>query len=459
MNLGWAAAAVLALALAAQAQMAPHAGAAAPPLTLRAAIRVALRRSPQPRAAAAAEEQARAAVGEAVAGRRPRVETSEGFARSDNPVTVFGTLLSQRRFTAADLALTQLNQPAPLNNFVTQVRVEAPLFDARQSALRTRAAKLELAAAQQGNEQARQATIAAVVNAYYRLAAEAAAARIARSAAAEAAASLHQAQARVRAGMAVEADALRAQVYAAQAEEDLAAAQGQAAVARAGLNRAMGRDQAMPVMLPAQAEGAPQPAAATLDALLAAAHRQRPELRAEHSRLQAARADVTRARAAFLPTLDGIAAAEHDQAQFARGGGSNWTLGLTLRWTPYDGGQRRAALAGAAAAERQEEARGEELRQGVDLEVREAWEAGVTAARQAGIARQAAAQAAAALTIERNRYTSGLATITELLAAETALTRAQNQALDAGYALAVSAANQALAAGELDGPRWTGEQR
>jgi outer membrane protein len=441
---------LLGAALAATAQQASP----PPPLRLRAAVRIALRHSPRLRAAQAAVQQARAAVGEVAAGRRPRVETSEGFARSDNPVSVFGTLLSQQRFTAADLALNQLNHPAPLNNYATRAAVDMPLFDARQSELRTREARLGAAVAASGSEQARQAVVAAVVNAYYRLAAEEATVRVASSAAAEAAASLHQARARFRAGMAVEADALSAQVYAAQAEEALAAAQGQAAVARAGLNRAMGRDQATPVTLPADAGSQPGPAAATLADLLNAARRLRPELKAEQDRLMRARAEVTRARAAFLPTLDGAAAVEHDQWQFARGGGSNWTLGLTLQWTPYNGGRRHAALRAALAAQRQELARGEELRQGVELEVREAWEAGITAARQAQIARQATAQAAAALTIMRNRYRSGLATMTELLAAETALARAQNQALEAGYALAVSAANRALAAGELTA--WPG---
>ncbi len=450
----------LALALAAGAQQA--AGPAARGLSLREAVTIALAHSPRLRAAQAEESAARAAVGEAAAGRRPQVETSEGFTRSDNPVSVFGTLLSQQRFTVADLALNQLNHPAPLNNYATRVAVGVPLFDARQAELRTREARLGVKAAASASEQARQGVVAAVVNAYYRLAAEEAGVRIARSAAAEAASSLHQAQARYRAGMAVQADALRAQVYAAQAEEALAAAQGQAEVARAGLNQAMGRDQATPVPLPPDADDAQAgvaPEAASLAALLEAAQRRRPELQAERNRLAAARAEVTRAQAAFLPTLEGAAAWEHDQWRFANGGGSNWTLGLTLRWTPYSGGRRRAALQAALAAERRETARSAELRQGVEMEVREAWQAGVTAAQQARIARQAAAQAAAALTIERNRYTSGLATITELLGAETALTQAQNQALEARYALAVSAANRALAAGELSATAVTGATR
>ena len=56
----------------------------------------------------------------AKAARMPRVDFSEGFTRGNNPVYVFGGLLTERQFSAGDFALNFLNTPPPLDNFRTQ---------------------------------------------------------------------------------------------------------------------------------------------------------------------------------------------------------------------------------------------------------------------------------------------------------------------------------------------------
>jgi hypothetical protein len=56
----------------------------------------------------------------AKAARMPRVDFSEGFTRGNNPVYVFGGLLTERQFNAGDFALNFLNTPPPLDIFRTQ---------------------------------------------------------------------------------------------------------------------------------------------------------------------------------------------------------------------------------------------------------------------------------------------------------------------------------------------------
>ena len=45
------------------------------------------------------------------------MDASETWQRGNQPVFVFGSLLNQRRFTAADFALDALNHPDAIDNF------------------------------------------------------------------------------------------------------------------------------------------------------------------------------------------------------------------------------------------------------------------------------------------------------------------------------------------------------
>ena len=81
------------------------------PLTLAAAIAKARTANPAAGAAHAGEQEAAARVQQAQAGWLPRVDFAEGVQRGDLPVYVFGSLLSQRRFTEANFAIDALNHP------------------------------------------------------------------------------------------------------------------------------------------------------------------------------------------------------------------------------------------------------------------------------------------------------------------------------------------------------------
>lgn len=435
-------AAILLLAAAGRAQ-------APAPLSLRQAVAEALHNSPRLRAAVAEQDKAKAGVDTARAGYLPRVDFDEGFTRSNNPVYVFGTLLTQQRFSQADFALPALNQPAPLNNFQTRFMARVPIFDGRQTQLRVREAKLGEQLAGNAQQQARQGVLSAVISAYYNLSASLAELQVAESAERTAAAGLKMAESRYRAGMVVESDRLSAQVYQASAQEQLIAARNQVTVAGAALDRELGRPLDAPVAIETGAGVAGATAGATLPGLVADANRLRPELLQQQDRLSIAVSEVTRSRSAFLPTLDGFAGWELDQLHFTNTGGSNWTVGLTLHFNLFRGGADRAAVASAVAERQARQARLDDLKTAVDLQVRQAWYAVKTASEQLQVSRQAAEQATAALKIVQNRYTSGLATITDLLRAQTELTSARTQFVQASYNLQISRANRDLAVGTL----------
>lgn len=118
------------LALAAWLAGAAH---AQEPLTLADAIAAARSGSPVVRAARAGEAEAAIRVQEAAAAWWPRVDFSEQWQRGNMPVYVFGSLLSQRRFTEANFAIDALNHPDPVSNHRASLSFEQPLFSPEES--------------------------------------------------------------------------------------------------------------------------------------------------------------------------------------------------------------------------------------------------------------------------------------------------------------------------------------
>ena len=92
------------------------------PLSLRDAVRLALRENKAIAGAAAGARASEARIAQARGGMLPKVNYTESFARSDNPVFVFSSLLTQHQFGAENFAIGPLNRPDFLNNFQSQSR-------------------------------------------------------------------------------------------------------------------------------------------------------------------------------------------------------------------------------------------------------------------------------------------------------------------------------------------------
>ncbi|HWU38587.1 MAG TPA: TolC family protein, partial [Candidatus Acidoferrum sp.] len=196
-------------------------------LALADAIKVALEKHPALRAAGYQTAAAAAGVDQALAGFLPRVDFSEGITRSDNPVFVFGQLLNQGRFTAADFALDRLNHPDPISNWRTNIGGIVPLFEGGRTVLGYQQAELGREAAERGRARAEHEVIFGVVRAYYGilLAQEALATVGASVRTAEA--NLAAAEARTDAGVAVASDVLASRVRLARLKEEAIAAANQ----------------------------------------------------------------------------------------------------------------------------------------------------------------------------------------------------------------------------------------
>jgi outer membrane protein len=419
-------------------------------LTLRDAVTLALKNNPAVQASAAYAESVDQGIAESRAGRYPRVDFSEGFTRGNNPVYVFGTLLTQRRFVAPDFALNLLNTPLPLDNFQTQFTASAPLYDARQSS-RTRDARLKAEGARQAQQRTRQEVIFQTVQSYLNRLRTRESLRVARAAVKEAAADVHRATAREYQGFTVPSDILSAKAQLAQRRQELIEAENAAAIAEATLNETVGLPEGA-----AHEVGGSFPTGqfrlGNLDELEARALSLRPDYRQAEIRRTQASNGASMARRTFLPAVSTFAAWDRDSLAVGSAGGRNWTAGVTLNFNIFNGGSDRARLTSAVYRERQAKALLALMASQVRLQVREAYLDVQAAKERIAASQEAATQAQESLRIVQNRYEAALATINDVLQGETAYTAAQQNHLNALYDYELSAAAMELATGEL-GPK------
>jgi outer membrane protein len=389
------------------------------PLTLDQALEATLDQNASLRAVRAAASEAEAQVTVARSLFFPRVSFTESWQRGNQPGFVFSSLLSARRFTAANFAIDELNHPDVLGFFRASVGVEQIVFDAgRRASTAAAAVRRDLADAATA-ETALTLAVASTETFGRVLAAQAGAqaSRAARDAARE---DLARAQNRRDAGMATDADVLAFVVHVADLERRVIQADGDAAIARAELNRLMGQpiDRDFRAVEPAAVVSpAEEPDVA---ALLAEAEASRPDLQRAAASERLADLGRRQARAAFIPTVAAHAAFDASGLRVNERV-SGWFAGGELRWSFSTGGAERAQLKAAASALTRARAERDDARAAVHVDV-------VAAVRrlEAAHARQAAGRAAVeqareAERIVRDRYEAGVASVSDVLRAATAV--------------------------------------
>ncbi len=417
-------------------------------LTLRDAVNQALARNPALQASKDQAEASRARVGEARAGWFPRLDVSQGFTRGNNPVYVFGSLLTQRQFTAADFNLSRLNAPTPLDNFQTQISGQMSLFDSGRTYLREKGAKQMATAADYETAQARQDLILRVVRAYYGVIVAQEDLKAAGQALDSAKSNEQRVRTMEKAGLVVTSDLLSAEVFRAQMQDREIRAKNAVEVAQLNLGREMGLG---PGAMPDVTGKLEQPTAlargvAEWEKIAMA---ERPVLRAAEMQDKAAADNRKLAKADFGPQIGIFADLERDAETMGGPSGTNWTAGARLDLNIFAGGAQRSRLAEASAQKLQAEHQLAWLRSGIDLEVRQAFLDAQAAAQRAAAARDSVNQASESLRIIQNRYQAGLVTITELLRAQSAQLDARTGYLAALHDWQVARAQLERAAGRL----------
>jgi len=420
------------------------------PLTLPEAVKLALTRHPSLEAATARVQAAESRIAQARSAWLPRASYSEGFQEGNNPVYVFGSLLTQHQFTAANFNLGPLNRPDALSNYQSQVSVDQVVYDFGATRNAVKAARIGKQMTEEERRRAELALIAGVARAYHGVALAAESLRLAEESLKSANADLERARSLQRAGLATDADVLSVQVHASAMSEYHARADADLKIARAALNDALGLPLDDEHTLTTPMELSKLPATAGLERETQAATL-RPELVAARLGKELGAAQESAAKSQYWPVIGLHGVFEADRQDFASKGGANWLFAASARWTLFDGNRTRASVAEARHMKAAAAAGEKQMNSAVRLEVRRA-QANLDASRErVATTRDTVAQAEEGLRIIRNRYSNGLATVTDLLRAETALLESKTHRLAALYDQRTAAVQLEAASGALNG--------
>ncbi len=394
------------------------------------------------------QRAARSDYDAARAGYLPRLDVEQSYLAGNNPVFVFGTLLTQRQFTAANFALPSLNSPDAIDNLQTRVTLQQNLWDFGRTRVRRDQALLGVKIADQNHDDHVRQVLLAVFEGYYSASLARSSLETSRIALQSAQALESQARSRVESGLAVEADLLRSRVYLSEAEQQRIRAQGQVEIAAAQLNRLMGEGLTAPAPETAPLSPVTTPLLPE-ETLLAEQKQRRPDYQRVVTELHEAELEAQSRQKEFRPVVSGFSSWETDNPSFTKYGGSNWTAGITLRWNLFAGGSDAAQL--EAARQRLEQKRRQlaALESAMALEVRTAVINYRAAEQQVKASQAAEAESEEGLRILKNRYEAGLATMTDLLSAETARSSARTTEAGAIYRQRLAFAQVEYAAGIL----------
>lgn len=417
-------------------------------LTLPQAVQKALVTSPRVNAAQSHVEASEARLAGVRSGLFPKLDVSEEFIRTNNPVGAFSAKLNQGAFTRADFDPSVLNSPNALNNFATTFSVTLPLFDSGQTWIGLGQAGLDKRAAAMGATRTRQEVISETVIAYTGVQVAQESLRVVEQALDTARANMKLIRSRLESGLVVKSDLLRAEVRVAELEQAQVEGQSQVEIAAAALNAAMGLPVEMAFRLTTPLEVGPE-VQETLEIWTRRALEQRPDLEQVKSREKIAAEEVSKGKAAHLPSLHLLGNYQLNSEDFSDSAES-YGVGAMVRFNLFNGYNIQAKVEEARSGLRYAQAVSRQMELAVTMETKQAFLQAQSSWQRIQVARAAVGQAEEGLRIVRNRYENGLYTIVNLLDGEVALQQTRSNYLRALRDFAVARVRLFLAAGVLD---------
>jgi len=381
----------------------------------------------------------------------PKVNYSESWTRSDNPVFVFSSLLTQNQFGAQNFQVGSLNNPDFLNNFQSQVTADQVLYDAGQTKHAIRSAELSKDITSEEGRRTQMEVIASVIRAYYDSLLSADQLNATSQAMRSAEADLERAQTIRSAGMSTDADTLSIRVHLASVREQQIRREADVDVARAALNDAIGLPLDAPHTLttPLVSMVVPLDYPASLGNQQDSALSQRPEVRQAKLATSLADTQAASARSSLLPQVTLHGAFEADRQRFVTSGGDNWLVSIGLHWNLFNGFSDKARIEESKFAQQRSSAEAARADSAIRLQVHRAYADLHAATQRIEVAQASVAEAEESLRITENRYEAGISNVTDLLRIETTVLDARTRHLAAVRDQRIAAAILELAAGTL----------
>ena len=330
--------------------------------------------------------------------------------------------------------------------------VEQPLYRGRSLVTGVEIGELDLELSKASMAQAQNDIILAVHEAYYDLLKTRKVEKVAEQSVKEREAHLKDAKAFYQAGLIPKNDMLQSEVQLAGAKIELLRAKNLSTMALARLNTLLRR----PVQTQIQVEDILkyEPSELSWESAVEQAKKYRPELLQSEIVVEKADKNITLSKAPYLPAVsvsanylkqgDNILARE-----YPFGSSEVKTAQATLEWRFWAWGQRKDKMAVAKYNMKKAQENQTELLDNIILQVREAYVDTLEAEYNIEVTEKAIEQAEEDFRINQSRYQAQLGTTTDVLDAQTRLTRAKINYYNALYSYRISLMRFAWSTGTL----------
>ncbi len=398
-------------------------------LTLKESIKIALDRSLSVKSA---EEEIKARAFEEHSSKAdfyPKLSTSYSYTRLD-----YGTV-SDAKYTTYPYPSFSPREVSPLdtNTYEFNITATQPLFTGWALTISRDLASLGVDTAKIQKETVIQDLVLNVKGAYFGILQAQKLEKVARQAVEQLKAHLRVSQAFYDEGIIAKNELLQTEVQMAQARQDLIRATNRVEIARSLLNKLLRRGLNEKVRIKDILEY--HPVELTLDQCMKKAELNRPEIKEVSLNVTSAEKGVELSKSSYYPSVNLIGNYQRETDDILQSDPGedvdNWTMIIKGEWTFWEWGKKRHDVAAARAKVAKYKYLLNEIKDNIQLEVKDAYLYLREAEKNIQVARKAVVQAEENFRMNEERYKQQVATSTDVLDAQTLLTQARTNYFNA----------------------------
>jgi outer membrane protein TolC len=410
-------------------------------LSLKEAISMAVEKNNRVRAAGFSAEAGRQGLAVVTSRYYPSISFEERFNVSNSPTQTFMMKLDEGRFAQNDFMINNLNNPGTQHDFSTALTVRLPIYNPAISPTREIAVR-ESEIQNKRLDGSKSDTAFKVFKLYLDIQKAKSRIQATEQAANETREHLRLAVVRNQTGIGLRSDELRARTHLSMNEQQLITARNNLTIARMELASVIGlKDGDSIDILDTKIAAIPLPQSS--DELVTVSLENRNELKLSQAEYEKAEAAVRLARSSFLPSVGAFTSYQMNSRDTPFGhDNDSWNAGVALTWQLFDGFKRdrerdKAVAEKSAAAELFEHSKRESV-----LRLKESYLRSEEMGKRLEVAANALQDAEETVRLLTSRFENSLASMVELLDAQTALNQTRAD-------LTESEANLALARGQI----------
>jgi len=402
-------------------------------LTLEESIKIALEKS---LSIQSAEEEIKARKFEELSSKAdfyPKLSTSYSYTRLDND-TVNDARYTTYPYNPATGHFPKNVSPLDTNTYQFNITASQPLFTGWKLTISRELASLGINTAKIQKETVTQDLVLNVKGAYFGILQAEKLKNVAKQAVEQLKAHLMVSQAFYDEGIIAKNDLLQTEVQMAQARQNLISTTNRVEIARSLFNKLLRRELDQRLKIKDMLDY--YPVRLSLDQCMKKAELNRPEIKEVSLNIASAKKNVELIKSNYYPsvTLIGNYQRETDDVLLEADPGEdadNWTITLKGEWTFWEWKKKRHDVASARAKLTKTKYLLNEIKDNIDLEVKDAYLYLREAEKNIQVAKTAIVQAEENFRMNEERYKQQVATSTDVLDAQTLLTQARTNYFNA----------------------------